>query len=91
VAIISNGNGSHLPIVVRLKHLPGYLTDPSVSVLKKLALVLGVVYILSPVDAIPDVIPVVGWLDDIGVMGLLVSWLLRELDRYPIARQSLAD
>jgi uncharacterized membrane protein YkvA (DUF1232 family) len=88
VPLLSNSNGGHLPIVLRLKHFPRYLLDPEVSLVKKLAILLAVVYVISPADVIPDVIPVIGWLDDIGVMGLLVSWLMRELDRYPAARQA---
>jgi uncharacterized membrane protein YkvA (DUF1232 family) len=30
-----------------------------------LILVLALLYIISPVDVIPDVIPVVGWADDV--------------------------
>lgn len=30
-------------------------------------LILTLVYILSPVDLIPDVIPIVGWADDVAV------------------------
>lgn len=30
-------------------------------------LLLALLYILSPVDLIPDVIPVVGWADDLAV------------------------
>ena len=37
---------------------------------------------ISPVDAIPDVLPVVGWLDDIGVMGLAVAWMWKIVGRY---------
>lgn len=32
-------------------------------------------YIVSPVDAIPDVIPVVGWTDDGGAMAFVVALL----------------
>lgn len=32
-------------------------------------------YIVSPVDAIPDVIPVVGWSDDGGAMAFIVALL----------------
>ena len=32
-----------------------------------LILVLALLYIISPVDVIPDVIPVVGWADDLAV------------------------
>ncbi|MFA6750382.1 MAG: DUF1232 domain-containing protein [Candidatus Riflebacteria bacterium] len=29
--------------------------------------VLAVLYVVSPVDLIPDVVPIIGWLDDITV------------------------
>jgi uncharacterized membrane protein YkvA (DUF1232 family) len=32
-----------------------------------LILVLALLYIISPVDLIPDPIPVVGWVDDVAV------------------------
>ncbi|RFS87138.1 DUF1232 domain-containing protein [Actinomadura spongiicola] len=38
-------------------------------------LVLGVVYLISPIDAIPDVIPVAGIMDDTG----LALWMLAVL------------
>jgi uncharacterized membrane protein YkvA (DUF1232 family) len=41
---------------------------------------LGIVlYVLSPVDLLPDVLPVVGVLDDIVLVPLAVSWLLARL------------
>ncbi len=43
---------------------------------RALPILLGLVYILSPIDAIPDFIPGVGWLDDLFLLGFLV-WYLR--------------
>ena len=34
---------------------------------------LAAVYVISPIDLIPDVIPVVGWIDDLGVVMLAVA------------------
>lgn len=33
-------------------------------------------YLISPLDLIPDFIPFAGWLDDIVVIPLLVSWIV---------------
>lgn len=44
---------------------------------KWLIITLSALYVLCPMDLIPDVIPVLGWLDDIGVLGYAVSALTR--------------
>ena len=36
-------------------------------------------YVLSPIDLIPDVIPVVGVLDDIAIVAFGIRWLLNRL------------
>ncbi|MDP9505661.1 YkvA family protein [Pseudomonas protegens] len=41
-----------------------------------LSVVAGLMYFLSPVDAIPDFLPVFGMLDDIAVL----AWLMKTLD-----------
>jgi uncharacterized membrane protein YkvA (DUF1232 family) len=38
-----------------------------------------VAYLLSPIDLIPDVIPIFGVLDDIVVVPLAIRWLLSRL------------
>ena len=40
-----------------------------------LAMVFALLYIVSPIDVIPDFIPVAGWLDD----GVVFYWLLKRL------------
>ena len=39
------------------------------------AFILLLLYIISPIDGIPDVIPVLGWLDDTFLLGLFVYYL----------------
>jgi hypothetical protein len=36
-------------------------------------------YLLSPIDLIPDVLPVIGLVDDLVLIPLLVAWLVRML------------
>ncbi|MCA5004885.1 YkvA family protein [Sphingobacterium bovistauri] len=41
-----------------------------------------ILYVVSPIDAIPDLIPVLGWLDDVTIVGYALSKLSEELKRY---------
>ena len=49
----------------RLKTIIALMRNPKVSKFPKFLVVGAVLYILMPFDAIPDLAPVVGWLDDI--------------------------
>jgi uncharacterized membrane protein YkvA (DUF1232 family) len=40
--------------------------------------ILTLLYIISPYDIIPDFIIPVGWLDDLGVLGLLIYYFKKE-------------
>jgi len=40
-----------------------------------LMVILVLIYILSPIDGIPDIIPMLGWLDDTFMVGLLAYYL----------------
>lgn len=44
-----------------------------------------VLYLLSPIDLIPDFIPVVGLLDDIVLVPLAMAWLLKKLPAHILA------
>lgn len=46
-------------------------------------LILGFAYLVSPVDLVPDVMPIVGWLDD-GMMILAILAAVRRLQTSPM-------
>lgn len=62
-------------MLARLKTIVALMRNPKVSSLPKFLVIGAIVYILMPVDTIPDIAPVVGWLDDImfliGALGML--------------------
>ena len=43
---------------------------------------IALVYVLSPIDVIPDVLPVVGYLDDAAVVAFALRLIEKELTRY---------
>lgn len=42
----------------------------------------GLIYIISPIDFIPDFIPVAGWADDGTILYLVIKQLKKEAERY---------
>lgn len=46
------------------------------------AITAGLLYVLNPFDLIPDVLPAVGAIDDLFVLGLVVSLIRSDLRRY---------
>ena len=53
------------------------LREPRVSTLVKALPLLGLLYILSPLDAVPDVFPFAGQLDDVTVAFLALKSFLK--------------
>jgi len=47
--------------------------DPQLSLLPKILIISTVAYALSPIDLIPDFIPLLGYLDDLIILPLLIS------------------
>jgi uncharacterized membrane protein YkvA (DUF1232 family) len=59
-----------------------YFQDMKVPRWRKLAGLGALVYLFSPVDVVPDVIPLVGWLDDVGVVSAVAMFLYRDIQRH---------
>jgi uncharacterized membrane protein YkvA (DUF1232 family) len=68
-----------LPDVVRT--IARLAADPVLPTAAKVALAAAVLYLVSPVDLIPDFIPVLGTLDDLLVAAILVDGILNYVDR----------
>jgi uncharacterized membrane protein YkvA (DUF1232 family) len=57
--------------------LRGVATDPRVPRSAKVVAVVAAAYVVSPVDLIPDVLPVIGQLDDVWIISRALRHLLR--------------
>lgn len=66
----------------RIKAIPPFLRDKTVPFRKKLIIVLGIAYLLSPIDLIPAPILLFGIIDDIVVWSFIIYYLKDELDKY---------
>lgn len=72
----------HVPIADRVLLMFAYFKDPETPKLKKIIIAAGLLYFVTPIDIIPDTIPVLGLLDDIGVLSMVASYMINELEEY---------
>ncbi|WP_395837912.1 YkvA family protein [Archangium violaceum] len=61
-----------------------YVRDPRVPLWRRLAGLFAVIYFVVPVDALPDFLPILGWLDDVGVLSAAAFFMVREVQRYQL-------
>lgn len=80
-----------------LRHVPSFaklywrlFRDRRVSLLPKALLVLLATYLLSPLDFVPELIPVVGTVDDL-VLGAGGLWLFIRLCPPPVVREHVTQ
>jgi|WetSurSiteA1Bulk_404760.scaffolds.fasta_scaffold53449_2 uncharacterized membrane protein YkvA (DUF1232 family) len=59
-----------------------YMKDPFVKWYRKAIVVAALIYFIVPIDTIPDITPLFGYLDDLGVITALLKYLGSELMGY---------
>ena len=57
------------------------LRDPATPPAAKLVAILGLIYLVSPIDLVPDFVPLLGWLDDGVVLAALLALAYKMLPR----------
>lgn len=57
------------------KRVFDYIRDPKSDWKPKALFLLALIYVAFPFDLLPDILPVIGWLDDLGMFAF-ASWYL---------------
>ena len=73
------GDARRLWTALRHPAAPGWL---------KWGTALVVLYVVSPIDLIPDAIPFLGWADDLAVATFAIRWMLKRLPAEVLERQA---
>ena len=69
---VMRGDARQLWLALRHPRAPGWL---------KLGTALIALYVFSPIDLIPDVLPVIGVVDDLVLVPLAIRWMLKRLPK----------
>lgn len=64
---------------MNLVQIRRYFRDENVSGWRKFVVVGAIAYVLSPIDFVPDLVPLLGWLDDVGAVGAALAFLARDV------------
>ncbi|HAX49468.1 MAG TPA: YkvA family protein [Ignavibacteria bacterium] len=79
---ITSNKRSIFKVISHLKALRRYMTDSNVKWYRKSIVVAALIYFITPLDAMPDFAPLLGYLDDIGVIGWTIKFLGEEITSY---------
>lgn len=74
--------GKKLSFAKDIMALYHYLIDNSVSWQRKAIIVGALVYFIVPIDVIPDIVPLIGYMDDLGVITSVLRFMGSELIPY---------
>ena len=68
------------PLLERCRQIFQFFTHPDVAASDKILLGGALLYCLTPIDLLPDFLPVIGWLDDIGVASMALTFIFERMD-----------
>ena len=74
--------GKKISFAKDIMALYNYFMDARVSWHRKAIVVSALIYFIVPIDAIPDITPLIGYMDDLGVITALMKYLGSELIPY---------
>jgi len=73
----------------RLKAIKYFLKDKEVRKRKKFIIIAGILYLLMPIDMVPEPILICGVVDDVVLWTFILWYLKDELDRYWLGDDSV--
>jgi uncharacterized membrane protein YkvA (DUF1232 family) len=79
---LSRSQRGVMALVTSPRRLWRFLRDPAAPKLPKFMALLAVLYVVMPADLVPDVIPILGWLDDLGLTGVALGYLATKAAGY---------
>ena len=83
------------PVFDKLRLMVAYLNDVYRGYYKEYSLknyiivIAAIIYVVSPIDAVPDILPVIGLADDATVIGAAFMSLQEEFNKYSNWRNSM--
>ena len=88
---LSRSQRGALAVLASPRRLWRFLRDPAAPKLPKAMALLALAYVVVPTDLVPDLIPILGWLDDVGMTGIALGFLATKAAGYENAETVRSD
>ena len=82
---LSRSQRGLLAVMASPRRLWRFLRDPKAPRSPKVVAVLALAYVIWPADLVPDLVPLLGWLDDLGVAGMALAWVSSQAAQHEAA------
>jgi len=70
-------------VIKNIRLASKYISDPKVPILKKALLLFPLIYIISPLDLVPEILlPFIGWLDDTAIALVVWNYMFNLINKY---------
>jgi uncharacterized membrane protein YkvA (DUF1232 family) len=79
---IRSNKKSIFKVLGHLKALKKYMLSKDVKWYRKSVVIAAIMYFIAPIDAVPDLAPLIGFLDDFGVIAWTIRFLGKEITDY---------
>jgi uncharacterized membrane protein YkvA (DUF1232 family) len=83
--------GARRGLFARPRAVLRLLTDRTAPRFPRFVALLALLYAIFPFDLIPDVVPIVGWIDDVGLASIAVAFVVSAAARHERRRAEIEE
>lgn len=79
---LSRSRRGVMALITSPRRLWRFLRDADAPKLPKMMAVLAVLYVVMPFDLVSDLVPFIGWLDDLGLTAVALGYIASKAAKY---------
>ena len=66
-------------LAAKVKQFFGFFTSDKITMVQKTIIAVVLLYVVTPIDFVPDAFPVLGWLDDLTLLSMAMNYIMEQM------------